>query len=92
MLATLPVVALIERRSLGCDLTTRGSTQVVAWRVLGVVIDQRLLDPSSFYTALSSNTCAALASGHSIGRYSRISALSLDFCDETQRVSFRAVG
>jgi len=45
MLATLPVLALIERRSLGCDLTTRGSTQVVAWRVLGIVIDQRLLDP-----------------------------------------------
>jgi hypothetical protein len=98
MLATLPVVALIERRSLGCDLTTRGSTQVVAWRVLGIggssvsSIDQHLLDPSSFYTPLSGNTCAALAFGHSIGRHSRISALSLDFCDETQRVSFRAVG
>ena len=92
MLATLPVLALIERRSPGCDLTPRGSTQVVAWGLLGVVIDQRLPDPSSFYIALSGNTCAALASGHSIGRYSRISALLLDFCDETQHMSFRAVG
>lgn len=92
MLATLPVLALIERRSLGCNLTTRGSTQVVAWRDLGVVIDQRLLDLVPFYIALLGNTCAALASGHSDWAIQSYQRTLLDFCDETQHVSFRAVG
>jgi len=91
MLATLPVLALIERRSLGCDLTTRGSTQVVAWRVLGVVIDQRLLDPWFLYRAIRQYVCrpSLCHSDWAIQSYQRTLR---DFCDETQHVSFRAVG
>lgn len=85
-----------HRASFCCDLTTRGSTQAVAWS------DPRRRDgppptiaywiSSSFCIALSGKTCAALASDRSDWAIQSYHRTLLGFCDETQHVSFRAAG